>query len=114
MSGFRLALRVSLGGAVCGIFLGIFAGGLLGGVYGVLTGYVSLGLDGALLGGALCGLGGGLYGVFVALTEGKKGTHHPPAAGKPAADAEQDSGWSRVLVVGELAEAPPKSRHLVR
>ncbi len=70
-----MLLRMALGGAVCGSFLGLFAGGLFGGCFGALCGDVSLGLDGALLGGGVCCIGGAAVGVFLAIWD----NHAAPA-----------------------------------
>jgi hypothetical protein len=101
MNRIRLALRMCLGGAVCGSFLGMFGGGLLGGCYGGLLGNVALGLDGALLGGAAGCLAGAVYGGCQALTV----ACDPPP---------KDGCRARPPVARGLAEAPPPPRHLVR
>jgi hypothetical protein len=64
--------RLTLGGAICGGFAGSFAGALLGMAVGVIYRDISLGLDGALLGGMVVAGGGAAYGLILALREKKK------------------------------------------
>jgi hypothetical protein len=64
-----LAVRMAGGAAVCGTFAGSFAGALVGVVCGSVSGDVSLGLDGALFGGALFGLAGASYGGILSFRE---------------------------------------------
>jgi hypothetical protein len=71
MNGLQVTLRAALGGAVFGGFPGIFAGGLAGGLCGGLAGNVSIGLDAALLGGAVGCLGGAVFGVYLAAREAR-------------------------------------------
>jgi len=59
----RTVLRAAMGGAICGGFLGIFGGGLLGVLGGIYLRNISLGLDGAITGGAVSALCGAIYGV---------------------------------------------------
>jgi hypothetical protein len=89
MSRLGVALRMSLGGAVCGGFLGIFAGGLFGAVVGLFLGNVSIGLDAALLVGCLGGLTGVLVGVFLAV--GDTGPLRTETAPHPAERPGQSS-----------------------
>lgn len=56
-------LRLVLGGSLCGWFLGIFAGALVGSLYGIWVNDISLGLDGALVGGAILAILGVGYGL---------------------------------------------------
>jgi hypothetical protein len=60
--GYFGLLRLALGGSICGWFLGIFAGALVGSLYGICVNDISLGLDGALLGGAALAILGAAYG----------------------------------------------------
>ena len=64
--------RLMLGGAICGGFAGSFAGALLGMAVGIVYHDISLGLDGALLGGIIAAAGGTAYGLILALREKKK------------------------------------------
>jgi hypothetical protein len=114
MSGLRMILQVSLGGAVFGSFLGIFGGGLLGGLYGLLIGDLSLGIDGALLGGGVGCLGGALYGVFLVIRERRMGNDlsSPTSNASPQRESEGREGRSRM--VHGLSEGPAKTRHLSR
>lgn len=66
MNGWWSALRMTLGGIVCGSFLGMFAGGILVALAGALWGDFSLGLDGALVGGGVGCLSGALLGALLA------------------------------------------------
>jgi hypothetical protein len=61
--------RLALGGAICGSFAGSFAGALLGVAMGVIYRDISLGLDGALLGGVTTAVAGATYGLVLALRE---------------------------------------------
>lgn len=63
--------RLTLGGAICGGFAGSFAGALLGMAVGIVYRDISLGLDGALLGGIFAAGGGAAYGLILALREKK-------------------------------------------
>ena len=73
----NLALRMSLGGAVCGGYLGILAGAFAGVIYGWFVGNLSLGLDGAMVGGAIFAAGGAIYGMVAGVDEGRK-KHEAP------------------------------------
>lgn len=73
MTRLSMILRLALGGAVRISFVGIFFGALLGIGYGIAVENVSLGLNGAILGGAVTALCGAAYGAFLALTEGPDG-----------------------------------------
>ena len=75
MSRAVLVFRMSLGGAICGGFLGILAGVACGVVYGAWRGDVSLGLDGALLGGGALAVAGALYGAVLGWAE--RGSSEP-------------------------------------
>jgi hypothetical protein len=66
--------RLMLGGAICGGFAGSFAGALLGMAVGIVYHDISLGLDGALLGGIIAAAGGAAYGLILALRE-KRDAH---------------------------------------
>lgn len=62
-------LRLTFGGAICGSFAGSFAGALLGAAIGAVYRDISLGLDGALLGGGIAAAAGAVYGLFLACRE---------------------------------------------
>jgi hypothetical protein len=66
--------RLILGGAICGGFAGSFAGALLGMAVGIVYHDISLGLDGALLGGIFAAGGGAAYGLILALREKSPGS----------------------------------------
>gem|GEM_PF-6097609 len=61
--------RLTLGGAIGGSFAGSFAGALLGMAIGILYRDISLGLDGALLGGVIAAIAGAAYGLILALRD---------------------------------------------
>ncbi len=69
MNRMQLAVRILLGGLVCGSVLGIFAGGLVGGLLGGLFGNHSGGLNEALLAGCGGGLVGTGYGLLLVVRE---------------------------------------------
>lgn len=68
----HLALRMSLGGALCGGYLGIISGALVGAAYGWFVNNLSLGLDGAMVGGAIAAAGGAVYGLIAGVDEGRR------------------------------------------
>jgi len=68
----HLALRMSLGGALCGGYLGIIAGALVGAAYGWFVDNLSLGLDGAMVGGAIAAAAGAVYGLIAGVDEGRR------------------------------------------
>jgi hypothetical protein len=72
MKRLSVPLRMSLGGAVCGGYLGILGGAVVGAVYGFCVHNVSLGLDGAMLGGAAAASVGAMFGMVSGLLEGTK------------------------------------------
>ncbi|HEY7309865.1 MAG TPA: hypothetical protein VH643_10945 [Gemmataceae bacterium] len=57
-------IRLALGGAICGGFLGSFGGALVGILLGICKHDLSLGLDGALIGGLVLVVVGAVYGRF--------------------------------------------------
>lgn len=67
-----LALRMTLGGAVCGGYLGILLGAVSGALYGWYASDLSYGLMGAMVGGATVAVGGAVYGMVAGLDEGRK------------------------------------------
>jgi hypothetical protein len=114
MNRMRLALRMSLGGAVCGSFLGIFTGGLLGGLGGLLLGNMSLGLDGALLTGSAGCLSGAVWGASLAAREGETQISPEPAAADPPGRRKDYDGRPRPPASPQTAGARrAQTRHLV-
>lgn len=75
MKRLGMVLRIGLGGAVRVSFVGIFIGALVGILYGIAVENVSLGLNGAMIGGCLAGLGGAVFGIVVAISDAKEISH---------------------------------------
>jgi hypothetical protein len=110
MSKLRTAVRMSLGGAVCGSFLGIFAGGLLGALCGSLVGDTSLGLEGALAGGCVGCLGGAICGAALAARD--KSTRGGLRANTGDATGGHEVGARTCpLVIQDLRDASPDMEH---
>lgn len=74
MKRLGIALRMSLGGAICGGYLGIIAGAIGGALYGLAVGDLSHGLMGAMIGGSVAALAGAVLGMIVGVDEARKKT----------------------------------------
>jgi len=109
----RWTLRMALGGAIWGAFLGIPAGALLGVCVGALIGDLSLGLDGAILGGAALLLLGAVYGAFVGwraapTSMAAAGSDNPP----PHDEFVHGRNPQPILGQGPELGSVPETRHL--
>ena len=69
MKQIRTIIQSGTGGALLGFFLGVFLAAIPATVFGLLRNQYALGLEGAMLGGAVGGITGAIYGLSVAWSE---------------------------------------------
>lgn len=78
----RTIVVFALGGSMWGSFIGFSLGAVLGCAYGSFVDDISLGLDGAILGGLSLALVGAIYGTVSGVTD--KNAQRPSAAEQEA------------------------------
>lgn len=106
-----ITVRLSLGGAVCGVFAGVVGGAVVGIVCGAFLGDVSFGVEGALVGGCSLALGGALYGVVLGLTS-EQDPQQEMAVSIGSSDHQSRLHRQMVPLPGPGPGGTPENKHL--